>query len=93
MTFDAALLTRMTETGVRVPVEFFVSVRAAREQPWQRQANNELMLRLLETGAVPPRAAIAQMSFEGRDAILEALREEAAEAAPPAEAVPAEAVL
>ena len=70
VTFDTALLTRVTAAGGKVPAEFFVSVRAVQEQPWQRQANNELMLRLMEAGAIPPRLAVAQMSFEGRDAIL-----------------------
>ena len=31
------------------------------------------MLKLMETGAVPPRIAIEQMAFEGRDAILQAM--------------------
>ena len=68
--FDSALLTRRDKGAEGLPVEFFISVKAAKQDPFSASAQNELILQLLQAGAIDPKQAVAFMTFEGRDQIL-----------------------
>ena len=77
MTFEAAMMQRETETGVRVPIEFFISIKIEQERRWQIQTHNELILQLLQMGVIQPQQAIELMVFEGKDVLLAQMAEAA----------------
>lgn len=75
MTFESAMMSRMSDSGVNVPIEFFISIKVETQRQWQTQTHNELMLQLLQMGALTPEQAIGDMVFEGRDKILQQMAE------------------
>ena len=70
MTFESSMLSRVSETGVRVPIEFFISIKIETQRQWQVQTHNELMLQLAQLGILPPDMLIENMIFEGKQGIL-----------------------
>ena len=75
MTFESAMLERITDTGVAVPIEFYISIKVEQERRFQTQTQNELMLQLLQMGILTPEQAVENMVFDGRDAILKQMAE------------------
>ena len=69
MTFEAAMLTATSDTGVDVPIEFMISVKVETQRQWQVQTHNELMLQLAQLGILQPELLIGNMIFEGKEAI------------------------
>ena len=55
-------------------MEFFISVKAAKQDPFSASAQNELIVQLLQTGAIDPKRAVELMSFEGRDQVLKNMK-------------------
>ena len=93
MTFNAAMLSAESETGVDVPIEFMISVKVETQRQWQVQTHNELMLQLAQTGALDPMMLIGNMIFEGKESILKQIadkQKEQAEAAMAQQAMAAE---
>jgi len=80
MTFEAAMMTRLSDTGVEVPIEFFVSIKVEQERRFQTQTQNELMLQLLQMGILNPQQAVENMVFDGKDQILKQMADAQAEA-------------
>ena len=80
MTFEAAMMSRLSETGVTVPIEFFVSIKVEQERRFQTQTQNELILQLLQMGILNPQQAVENMVFDGRDQILKQMADAQAEA-------------
>ena len=76
MTFEAAMMSRLSDTGVEVPIEFFISIKVEQERRWQAVTQNELMIQLLQMGILTPQQAIEQMVFDGKDAVLKSMAEE-----------------
>lgn len=73
MTFESAMMTRLSETGVDVPIEFFISIKVETQRQWQVQTHNELMLQLMQIGALTPEQGVENMIFEGREGILKTM--------------------
>ena len=71
--FDSALLTRRDKGAEGLPMEFFISVKAAKQDPFSASAQNELILQLVQTGAIEPKRAVELMTFEGKDQILKGM--------------------
>ena len=72
--FDSALLIRMDKGYEGMPMEFLISVKAAKQDPFSASAQNELIVQLLQTGAIDPKRAVELMSFEGRDQVLKNMK-------------------
>lgn len=68
--FTANMLTKLSAAGVEMPVEFSVSVKVEQETPWSRQAQNELVLNMMDRGAIQPQDGLEAMQFDGKEAIL-----------------------
>ena len=89
MTFDSAMLSRVSETGVEVPIEFFISIKVETQRQWQTQTQNELMIQLLQMGIFDPAMLVENMIFEGKQGILKQMadaQKQQAEAAAMAQA-------
>ena len=94
MTFDSTMLSRVSETGVTVPIEFFISIKVETQRQWQVQTHNELMLQLAQLQIIDPQMLIENMIFEGKESILKQMADKAkkaAQAAQPASPEEAEA--
>ena len=72
--FDSTLLTRWDKGAEGLPMEFFISVKAAKQDPFSASAQNELIVQLLQAGAIDPKRAVELMSFEGRDQVLKNMK-------------------
>ncbi|MBR3271201.1 MAG: hypothetical protein IKI59_04695 [Clostridia bacterium] len=72
--FDSAAMNRKAPGGVELPIEFSVSIKAARRSRFVSETHNELMLKLIELGALTPEQAIEQMTFEGKEQVLKSIR-------------------
>ena len=72
--FDSALLTRWDRSVAGMPIEFLISVKAAKQDPFSASAQNELIVQLLQAGAIDPKRAVELMSFEGRDQVLKNMK-------------------
>ena len=57
-----------------MPIEFLISVKAAKQDPFSASAQNELIVQLLQGGAIDPKRAVELMSFEGRDQVLKNMK-------------------
>ena len=68
--FDSSLFVRRDEGYEGLPVEFFISVKAAKKDPFSVSAQNELILQLIQAGAVDPKLGIDLMTFEGKDELV-----------------------
>ena len=74
--FESAMLEREAPGGVRVPLEFYIRVRAQQEMKYSASSQNELALKMLQAGIVNPRQAAELMVFEGREQVLKELNEQ-----------------
>lgn len=72
-TFDSAIMERQ-QGGMEMPIEFFVSVKIETEQQFQTATHNELILQLVQLGAIQPQQAVEFMLFEGKEEILQAMK-------------------
>ena len=70
MTFESSMLSRMSDSGVEIPIEFFISIKVETQRQWQVQTHNELMLQLAQLRILPPDMLIENMIFEGKQGIL-----------------------
>lgn len=68
--FESALLTRHTELGNDVPIEFLVSIKVERDNKWSTVAHNELILQMVQLQVLNPQQALELMVFEGKEQIL-----------------------
>ena len=73
--FDSAWLTRQDEGYEGLPMEFFISVKAAQQDPFSASAQNELILQLMQAGAIDPKRAVKLMMIEGKDQILKEMND------------------
>ena len=80
--FDSTLMNRDVPGGVQLPIEFSISIKAVRQNRYAVQAQNELMLRLYDLGALDVAQAIGLMEFEGKEQVLKSLQAGEAAAAP-----------
>ena len=69
-------------TGTRngtegLPLEFYISVKASQQDPFSASAQNELILQLLQAGAIEPKQALEMMIFEGKDQLLKGVEAKA----------------
>lgn len=78
--FDSAQLLPTKERAL--PMEFFISVKASRQNKFAAAAQNELVLQLMQMGALRPRQAVELMLFEGKEQVLKVMDRDAGEAAP-----------
>lgn len=79
-TFESAMLARKTRGMIAAPIEFFISVKAQQETKYSVMSQNELVLKMYTSGMMNAEHAVELMTFEGKDALLKTLREEAASA-------------
>ncbi|MEN6340194.1 MAG: hypothetical protein ABFD03_08715 [Clostridiaceae bacterium] len=73
--FESAMLMRRAPGSVLLPVEFYISVKAQQETRYSAMSQNELVLRMLQSGMMRPEQAVELMVFEGKDQLLKQLRE------------------
>jgi len=76
MTFESAMLMRRAPGNVFLPVEFCISVKAQRETKYSAMSQNELVMKMLQSGMMKPEQAVELMVFEGKDQLLKELREQ-----------------
>ena len=74
--FDSTLLTRWDKGAEGLPMEFFISVKAAKQDPFSASAQNELILQLLQSGAIDAKRAVKHMTFEGKDQLLKEMTDD-----------------
>ena len=72
--FDSALLCKEGYGGALLPVEFYVSVKASRQNRFAAAAQNELILQLVQIGALKATDAVELMHFDGKELVLEKIR-------------------
>lgn len=75
-TFESAMMTRHTQNGNDVPIEFFISIKVQRENRWYVTAHNELILQMVQMGVVQPAQAAELMIFEGKEELLNKSRQQ-----------------
>lgn len=75
-TFESALMTRHTQNGNDVPIEFFVSIKVQRENRWSVTAHNELILQMAQLGVLQPAQTVELMIFEGKEELLNKSRQQ-----------------
>lgn len=75
-TFESALLVRKAPGNAMLPIEFYISVKAQQETKYSAMSQNELALRMLQSGMMTPAQAVELMVFEGKDQLLKQLREQ-----------------
>lgn len=73
--FDSEQLNREDPLGTALPIEFFISVKAARYSRFVSQEHNELMLRLMQLGALNPIGAVELMLFDGKEQVLNKMKQ------------------
>ena len=73
--FDSALLLQEGLGKDALPIEFFISVKAAKQDRFAASAQNELISQLLKAGALSPRQAVELMIFEGKEQTLKKMDE------------------
>ena len=61
-----------------MPIEFLISVKAAKQDPFSASAQNELIVQLLQMGALDPKRAVELMSFDGKEQVLKKMEQSAA---------------
>ncbi len=80
-TFESAMLVRRSAKGnVLLPIEFYISVKAQQETKYSAMGQNELALKMLQSGMVSPAQAVELMVFEGKDQLLKQMKEQSEEA-------------
>ena len=55
-------------------MEFFISVKAAKQDPFSASAQNELILQLVQAGAIDAKRAVELMHFEGKDQVIKSMK-------------------
>ena len=76
-TFESAMLVRRSGKGrALLPIEFYISVKAQQETKYAAMTQNELALRMLQSGMMTPAQAVELMVFEGKDQLLKQIREQ-----------------
>lgn len=73
--FESVMLMRKAPGSVFLPIEFYISVKAQQETRYSAMSQNELVLRMLQSGMMRPEQAVELMVFEGKDQLLKQLRE------------------
>jgi hypothetical protein len=79
-TFESAMLVKRAPGNAMLPIEFYISVKAQQETKYSAMSQNELSLRMLQSGIMTPAQAVELMVFEGKDQLLKQLKEQAQEA-------------
>ena len=80
-TFESAMLMRRTGSGkTLLPIEFCISIKAQQETKYAAMSQNELALRMLQSGMMTPAQAVELMVFEGKDQLLKQIREQTEQA-------------
>lgn len=75
--FESAMLMRRSGNGrTLLPIEFYISVKAQQETKYAAMTQNELALRMLQSGMMTPAQAVELMVFEGKDQLLKQIREQ-----------------
>ena len=69
-TFESAMMERVGEDGIKLPIEFYVSIKIESETRYAKQAQNDFIIRLFEAGILTPDQAIELMNFEGKESVL-----------------------
>lgn len=69
-TFEAAMLEKDGKYGNRVPMEFFISIKVQQESRWSQMAHNELVLQMVQFGAIQPQQAVELLKFDGKETLL-----------------------
>lgn len=91
--FTGDMLNYLSPYDNTLPLEFAVSVKAQKESEFSTAGHNETVLRLVETGMLPPSAGLRLMKFDGKEEALalagEAETAGAEPAAAPGGALPA----
>ena len=81
MSFESAMLVHFLPGGAAIPVEFLVSVKAQQETKSTAASQNELVLKMMQSGMMRPEQAVELMVFDGKEQLLKQLREQKQEAA------------
>ena len=79
-TFESAMLVRKAAGNAWLPIEFYISVKAQQETKYSAMSQNELALRMLQSGMASPPQAVELMVFEGKDQLLKQLKEQSEKA-------------
>lgn len=77
--FDSEMLSKEAPGGVRLPIEFLISIKAVKRNRFASAAQNELIMNLLSIGAITKEQAIPLMVFEGKEQVLKHMKEAAEE--------------
>ena len=75
-TFESAMMVRKASGNVVHPIEFYISVKAQQETKYSAMSQNELALKMLQSGMMTPAQAVELMVFEGKDQLLKQLKEQ-----------------
>ena len=59
-----------------LPIEFYISVKAQQETKYSAMSQNELALRMLQSGMTTPAQAMELMVFEGKGQLLKQIKEQ-----------------
>ena len=79
-TFESTMLVKKALGNVALPIEFYISVKAQQETKYSAMSQNELALRMLQSGIMTPAQAVELMVFEGKDQLLKQLKEQSEKA-------------
>lgn len=74
-TFESAVMSRITQLGNEVPIEFIISIKVQRENRWSINTHNELMLQMVQLGIITPQQAAELMEYEGKEDILQRMQQ------------------
>jgi len=69
--FDSEMLLKEGYGGVDLPIEFYISVKAGKQNRFAAAAQNELILQLVQIGALGAADAVELMHFEGKELVLQ----------------------
>ncbi|MDO4572830.1 MAG: hypothetical protein Q4C13_05635 [Clostridia bacterium] len=76
MSFESAMLVHFAPGGAAIPIEFLVTVKAQQETKSTAASQNELVLRMLQSGVMRPEQAVELMVFDGKELLLKQLKEQ-----------------
>ncbi|MEZ4628401.1 MAG: hypothetical protein R2912_10090 [Eubacteriales bacterium] len=62
-TFESTMLVRRAPGNAILPIEFYISVKAQQETKYSAMSQNELALRMLQSGMMAPAQAVELMVF------------------------------
>ena len=75
-TFESAMLVKRAPGNAVLPIEFYISVKAQQETKYSAMSQNELALKMLQSGMTTPAQAVELMVFQGKDQLLKQLKEQ-----------------